>query len=451
MRRNTWTNAVQPETIKDLQELIASAIARRQTVVPRGGGHSYDAAHNSNGMTLDLSLFRRILDWDPRRGIIKVEPGVVVDELWRTVVGSGWWPGVLPSKMEATIGGCLALNSYGANAWHGGSIGEHVHAFDLLLPSGELVSVTLQDNDGLFYSAIGGLGMLGVITSITLQLRRIHSGKLLTRRRVASSLSQMFEIFTDEAPREGYLMGWIDRYSREGRIGSGVVMCGDFIEEVDLASLHPRKQGVPSSIAKIASSSILRSALQPLFDLNMKAGNNILSRQSMFDRDRDREYIPIAQFHFPFGPVNYCLRSMLSWGSYFFHPFVPARQALDVFSRLLQLSHQSSFVPLWSIMRQHRSDPFLLSYQVDGFSLELAYRVSSSHEAQLVQLLTEMLNQVIEAGGRLYLAQDRVLDAQTFRQMMGSGTIDRFLQIKEVYDRGNLFQSNLFRRLFRAE
>jgi len=402
-------------------------------------------------MALDLSLFRRILDWDPRRGIIKVEPGVMVDELWRTTIESGWWPGVLPSRLESTIGGCLALNIYGANAWHAGSIGEHVRAFDLLLPSGELVPVTLQDNDDLFYSAIGGLGMLGVITSITLQLHRIRSGKLLRRRRVASSLSQMFEIFTDEAPREGYLMGWIDGYPRRGRFGSGVVICGEFIEEDDPASLHHRKQGVPASIAKIASSSILTHVLQPLFDLNIKTSNRMLSRPSMFDREGDAKHVPIAQFHFPFSPVDYCLRTMLSRGSYFFHPFVPARQALDVFSRLLQLSQRSGFVPLWCILRQHRSDPFLLSYQVDGFSLELAYRVSSDHEARLVLLLRAMLNQVIEANGKLFLAQDRVLDAQNFRQMMGGEIIDRFLQIKAIYDPNSLFQSNLFRRLFQIE
>ncbi len=443
MRRNTWANAVQPETINDLQELIASAIARHQTVVPRGGGHSYDAARNSNGMTLDLTLFRDILAWDREQGIITVEPGVTIDELLRTVVGSEWWPGVLPSKREATIGGCLALNACGANAWHAGSIGEYVSAFDLLLPTGEIVQVTPRNNDELFYSAIGGLGLLGVITSITLQLQPIPSGKLLMRRRFADSIARMFDIFVEESPREGYLMGRIDGNAQAEHIGSGIVLCGTFIEEVDPPFPPPRTWDVPLSIAQLVS--------HLLSGFNTKVGNWMLLSQSLFDRDRDAEYIPIEQFHFPLSPVHYFLRNILSKGCYFFHPFVPARQAPAVFSRLLQLSRQSGFVPLWCIMRQHRSDPFLLSYQVDGFSLELAYPVYWRDEAGLVHLLRAMLNQVIEAGGRLYLAQDRVLDAQTFKQMMGSKTVDRFLQIKEVYDRGNLFQSNLFRRLFRAE
>jgi len=102
-------------------------------------------------------------------------------------------------------------------------------------------------------------------------------------------------------------------------------------------------------------------------------------------------------------------------------------------------------------MRQHRADPFVLSSQVDGFSLEFAYPIIWHDEARFVRLLKAMLNRVIEAYGKLYVAQDKVLDAQTFRQMMGDETIDRFLQIKEAYDPNYLFQSNLFRRLFQVE
>lgn len=448
MRRNTWTNTPQPETIPDLQELIAYASARHQTAVPRGGGHSYDAARNSNGMILDLSLFRHVLSWDRGRGRITVEPGVTVDKLWRTVVGSEWRLGVLLPEREATIGACLALNASGPNAWHAGSIGEYVSDFDLLLPTGEVIQVALQNHDELFYSAIGGLGMLGIITSITLQLQRIRPAKLLRLRRVANSLSQMFDIFTDEAPREGYLMGWIDRNPREGRIGSGVVICGSLIEEVDQASQLPRAQEILPNIVQLDSSPPLENVSRLLFDLNTKPGNEMLFSQSMFDRNRDAKYIPLEQFQFPLSPGHYFLRNILSRRCYFFHPFVPARQAPAVFSRLLQLSQQSGFVPLWCIMRQHRSDSFVLSSQVDGFSLELAYLVIWRDEVRLVQLLKAMLNQVIEADGKLCLAQDRILDAQTFRRMMGRRTIDRFLQIKANYDPDSLFQSNLFRRLF---
>jgi FAD/FMN-containing dehydrogenase len=91
----------------------------------------------------------------------------------------------------------------------------------------------------------------------------------------------------------------------------------------------------------------------------------------------------------------------------------------------------------------------VLSSHIDGFSLELAYPIIWHNEARFVHLLRAMLNEVIEANGRLYLAHDKILDAETFRQMMGRETIDRFVQIKRTYDPHYLFQSDLSHRLFR--
>src|SRR2546421_4413443 len=86
MRRNIRANVARPETVQDLQDLIASAVASNRTVVPSGAGHSYNAIRNANGMILDLSLFRYVLAWNPEQGIIQVQPGVTIDKLWRTVV-----------------------------------------------------------------------------------------------------------------------------------------------------------------------------------------------------------------------------------------------------------------------------------------------------------------------------------------------------------------------------
>jgi decaprenylphospho-beta-D-ribofuranose 2-oxidase len=452
MRRITRANTVRPATDRDIQDLIVSAVASKQTVVPSGAGYGNDAVRNANGITLDLSLLRNVLHWDPEQEFIRVQPGVTIDNLWRTIIGKGRWLEVLPSRMEATIGGCLSLNCTGANAWHAGSIGDYVSSFDVLLPSGEFMTVTPRDNAELFYSVISGLGMLGVITSITLQLRRIQSGRLLMRERVANSLSEVFDIFADESANDGYLIGSINGHAREGAPGFGVVICGDLTETSEPDSLSPRKQGIPASIVKIVSSSIFSRTIPPLFDLvNIKTHNNLLYTQSAFKRNGYARQISIAQFHFPFGLMNYSLRSILSRESYLFHLFVPAMQAQRVFADLLQLSQQAGFVPLWCVMRKHRADPFLLSCQIDGFSLELAYRSSPNDVARLVRLLQEMLNRVIEAGGRLNLDEDKILDAPTFKRMMGHETVNRFLKIKGKYDPGYIFQSNLFRRLFEKE
>ncbi len=56
-----------------------------------------------------------------------------------------------------------------------------------------------------------------------------------------------------------------------------------------------------------------------------------------------------------------------------FQAFVPQQAAPDTFKEVLRYSQKQGCMPLWCIIKQHRRDPFLLSYQLDGFSLELNY------------------------------------------------------------------------------
>jgi FAD/FMN-containing dehydrogenase len=103
---------------------------------------------------------------------------------------------------------------------------------------------------------------------------------------------------------------------------------------------------------------------------------------------------------------------------------------------------------MWCCLKQHRTDPFLLSYQVDGFSLELNYPVTAHTARKLAVFLTEIRDLVIAAGGRLYLAKDDVLDADSYARSMGMDRIERFLAIKRAFDPEGLFQSALFQRIF---
>ena len=128
-----------PSTPEGVLQMFELARAHGVTVGLRGAGQSYgDAALNAGNICLDLSCMKRILAWDPGQGIIQVEPGVTIEQLWQHAIEDGWWPAVVPGTMFATLGGCLGMNVHGKNNWAVGPIGEHVVEFDLLLPNGEV-------------------------------------------------------------------------------------------------------------------------------------------------------------------------------------------------------------------------------------------------------------------------------------------------------------------------
>src|SRR5689334_11039115 len=84
-----------PSTPEGVRDAFVAARARGIQVGLRGAGRSYgDAAHSAENVVLDLTRMARVLDWDPGAGIVRVEPGVTIGQLWRLTIEDGWWPAV---------------------------------------------------------------------------------------------------------------------------------------------------------------------------------------------------------------------------------------------------------------------------------------------------------------------------------------------------------------------
>ena len=169
----------QPAQVEEIGQIFKFAKQNGMTVTLRGAGRSYnDAALNGGGIVLDLRQMTKILSWDPASGIVRLEPGVTLAQLWQKVLPDGWWLPVVSGTMTTTMGGCLGMNIHGKNNFRMGTIGEHVLEFTALLPSGAEVTCSPKKNGDLFRAMIGGLGMLGVFTAITLQMKKVFSSKM---------------------------------------------------------------------------------------------------------------------------------------------------------------------------------------------------------------------------------------------------------------------------------
>src|SRR5512146_3242698 len=172
------------------------------TITASGAGKSYnDAALNGGGIILDFTTMNQILEWDPASGVVRAEPGVTLEQIWQRVEPDGWWPPVVSGTMKTTLGGCLAANVHGKNNSHEGPIGEHVLEFTAILPTGKSVTCTPTKNKDLFYSMISGFGMLGIFTSISLQMKRIYSGLMTVDARPSHNLNEHMRDLLELAPK----------------------------------------------------------------------------------------------------------------------------------------------------------------------------------------------------------------------------------------------------------
>lgn len=107
-------------------------------LLPRGGGTGTNGASLGDGLCVDLSKhMNRILDFDAGAGLVRVEPGVVLDQLnaYLRPHGVFFAPHVAPSD-RATIGGMISNDSCGQGSRLYGRTSRHVASLDLVLADG---------------------------------------------------------------------------------------------------------------------------------------------------------------------------------------------------------------------------------------------------------------------------------------------------------------------------
>lgn len=445
-----------PSTVDGIRDVFDIARAHHVPVAPRGAGRSYgDAAYLAEAIALDLTRLKRILDWDPLTGIITLEPGATVRDLWQYVIGDGWLPPVVSGTMYPTIGGALAMNIHGKNHFKQGTLGEHTLSFDILLPAtGEVVTCTPEnENRDLFYAAIGGFGVLGVFTKIVLQMMPVSSGLLHVRQFAAKNLAEMFSV-TDERIARGadYAVGWIDTFASGDDLGRGLVQDATFFapgEDPNPAqSLRVERQDLGDTVFGLVPKSTLWRLLKPwVNDTGMRLLSALRYNAGAFSSGK-----AVVD---TFAGANFLLDYVPNWkraygdgGLIQYQTQIPKETALKAFREQIRLCHKHRLFPYLSVFKRHRADNFLMSYATDGYSLALDFKVTASNRDRLWQLAADLDAVTIAAGGRHYFAKDSTLHPSRITAFLAEERVARFIAMKHRTDPENLLQTDLWRRLF---
>ena len=127
-----------PRSVDDAVRAIALARAEAVTVLPRGGGTSQAGQTVNNSLVIDCSKhLTRVVELDvPGRRCV-VEPGIVLDDLNRSLKPHGlWFPVDVSTASRATIGGMAANNSCGGRSLRYGTMRDNVLSIDAVLADG---------------------------------------------------------------------------------------------------------------------------------------------------------------------------------------------------------------------------------------------------------------------------------------------------------------------------
>lgn len=124
-----------PRSRSDVKAAIEIAARHRVPILPRGSGTSLSGQTVAAALVIDFSRFmNRILDIDRERRLVRIEPGVVLDQLNAALAPSGmqFGPDVATSS-RANLGGMIGNNSAGSRSVRQGKVIDHVRELTVLL------------------------------------------------------------------------------------------------------------------------------------------------------------------------------------------------------------------------------------------------------------------------------------------------------------------------------
>ena len=420
-------------------QTVASLLRGTGPKIARGLGRSYNnAAQCADGMVISTARLNRILSLNTKTGLATCEAGVSLEQLMVAGLPSGWFVPVSPGTRQVTIGGAIAADVHGKNHHVAGSFASHVTSFDIMLPDGEVRTVTRQSDPALFWATAGGMGLTGLIVQATVQLKQVATSRVRVDTVRTADIDETMAMLTEHDRSYGYTVAWSDSMARGARLGRSVITSGDFAAPADLA---PAERGDPFAFAPGARVGVPAAFPPGLINrYTVALANEAWYRKA--PRSRTGELQSIGTFFHPLDGIRNWNRVYGPGGFRQYQYVVPfgAEAAVRRSFELVSQARAPSFVTV--LKRFGPGDSGLLSFPMPGWTLALDFPARTPALAELLGSLDRL---VVQAGGRVYLAKDSRVPPEVLAEMYPR--LPEFRKLRAELDPAGILASDLSRRL----
>jgi decaprenylphospho-beta-D-ribofuranose 2-oxidase len=409
----------------------------RSGTIARGLGRSYgDASVNAGRQVLGMTRLDAYGAFDEATGTLTCEAGVSLEQIIRHFGPRGWFPMITPGTKFVTVGGCIANDVHGKAHHVQGSFNSCVDSMTILLASGEVVTASRQENPELFWGSFGGMGLLGIVLTATLRLRRIETTYFRQKAIKVKDLEGMLATLEEQDHLFPYSVATIDVFAKGAKLGRGVVNVGEH------ATLAELPEALKSAPLRAARDSKLRVPFElPEFTLNpltMRVVNSVI----MGIQSGSRGYGHFEGFFYPLDKLAHWNRGYGRRGFTQYQFVIPFEEGARSLRQILTTIFSAGELPFLNVLKRlGKESPSPLAFPREGLTLAIDFPIRNNTRV-LFKRLDAM---VLDAGGRVYLGKDSFLDAPTFRAMYPQ--MERWLETKAKYDPDGVFTSDLSRRV----
>lgn len=158
-----------PATAGAVQRAVEAAAASGLRIKPVGAGHSFTGIAVAPDVQLDLTDLTGVIDADVATGRVTLAAGTRLHELPALLAPYGLAMPNLGDVDRQSIAGATSTGTHGTGLGFGG-LATQIVAAKLVTGTGELLTVSETEHPELLSAVRVGLGALGVLVEVTLQL-----------------------------------------------------------------------------------------------------------------------------------------------------------------------------------------------------------------------------------------------------------------------------------------
>lgn len=174
MRLKNWAGnleystdqVVYPDSVSQVQEMIG----RFDKLRALGSQHCFNRIADSKHTLLSTKNLTRVVSLDPEKKTVTVEGGIRYGTLGEYLQERGYALHNLASLPHISVAGSIATATHGSGV-RNGNLATVVSGLEIVTASGDTITLTREKDGDKFLGAVVGLGGLGVVTKVTLDIQ----------------------------------------------------------------------------------------------------------------------------------------------------------------------------------------------------------------------------------------------------------------------------------------
>jgi len=196
-----------PQTVDQLREMVRT----KKSLKALGTKHCFNRIADSRNNLISSASMNKIINLDEKGRKITVEGGIKYGELAPWIDQKGFALHNLASLPHISVAGSISTGTHGSGL-HNGNLSTAVSALEVVTANGDIKEVSRQKNKEQFEGTVVGLGALGWITKVTLDLQPRFDMKQYVFEKLP--LAQVKEHF-DEIMGAGYSVSLFTDWAAE--------------------------------------------------------------------------------------------------------------------------------------------------------------------------------------------------------------------------------------------